>query len=47
MTVRQFVGMLEQVGVLAKMESGETNTQQKALTGNAAHEAALREFGRK
>jgi len=43
-TQRKFTIYLAQIGVIMKMENGDSGTKQGSLTGDAAHRAALRMF---
>ena len=48
MTLRQFSQMVIEISTIVKLESGsDSPTQPRGLTGQAAHKAALRMFGKK
>ena len=47
LTIRQFVGLLNEMNVILKMELGTSTTKSNALTGKKAHEVAMRMFGGK
>ncbi len=48
LTIRQFVGLLNEMNVILRMELGTSATaQQTSLTGKRAHEVAMKMFGGK
>lgn len=47
LTIRQFSGAFEDMNVITRLELGMSYSQPRSLTGQAAHEVAMRMFGKK
>jgi hypothetical protein len=47
LTIRQFSGAFEDMNTITRIESGTSYSQPRSLTGQAAHEVAMRMFGKK
>lgn len=45
LTLRQFVGMLDEIGAILKLEYGGGSTQPRELSAEAQHKIAMQMFG--